>query len=76
MEYTETLNQIDTYISGLYSLVEERRNNGEDWLVVFVSDHGGDGFGHGDSSNPHINRTLLIVDHPTINFNTNYVSKY
>ena len=39
-EYTETLNQIDTYISGLYSLVEERRNNGEDWLVVFVSDHG------------------------------------
>lgn len=74
-EYTETLNQIDTYISGLYSLVEERRKNGEDWLVVFVSDHGGDGFGHGDSSNPHINKTLLIVDHPTINFNTNYVSK-
>ena len=41
--------------------------------MIFVSDHGGDGFGHGDSSNPHINKTLLIVDHPTINFNTNYV---
>ena len=45
-EYTQTLKQIDLYINELYLLVEQRRNNGENWLVIFVSDHGGDGYSH------------------------------
>ena len=74
-EYTQTLKQIDLYVNELYSLVEQRRNNGENWLVVFVSDHGGDGYSHADQNNPNINQTMLIIDHPYIYFDNEYVSK-
>ena len=74
-EYTQTLKQIDLYVNELYSLVEQRRNNGENWLVIFVSDHGGDGYSHADQNNPNINQTMLIIDHPYIYFDNEYVSK-
>ena len=74
-EYTQTLKQIDLYINELYLLVEQRRNNGENWLVIFVSDHGGDGYSHADQNNPNINQTMLIIDHPYIYFNNEYLSK-
>ena len=74
-EYTQTLKQIDLYINELYLLVEQRRNNGENWLVIFVSDHGGDGYSHADQNNPNINQTMLIIDHPHIYFNNEYLSK-
>ena len=74
-EYTQTLKQIDLYINELYLLVEQKRNNGENWLVIFVSDHGGDGYSHADQNNPNINQTMLIIDHPYICFNNEYLSK-
>jgi len=74
-EYTQTLKQIDLYLNELYSLVEQRRSNGENWLVIFVSDHGGDGYSHADQNNPNINQTMLIIDHPYIYFNNEYLSK-
>jgi len=74
-EYTQTLKQIDSYVNELYLLVEQRRNNGENWLVIFVSDHGGDGYSHADQNNPNINQTMLIIDHPYIYFNNEYLSK-
>ena len=31
-----------------------------------MSDHGGEGTGHGDANHPNINRTIFIAEHPSI----------
>lgn len=73
-EYVNTLHQIDLYVMNLFKIIEEKRNEGEDWIVFIVSDHGGDGFGHGDAENPHINTTVFFAQHPNLLFKNNYIT--
>ena len=70
-EYRTTLTTIDGYAEELFNIVQMKRDNGEDWIIFIVSDHGGDGTGHGDADNPYINQTVFYAQHPNINF-TNY----
>ena len=65
-EYTSTVNTLDFYAKTLFDIIEVRRLNGEDWIYFIVSDHGGEGTGHGDASDPNINRTIFIAEHPSI----------
>ena len=67
-EYSSTLSTIDDYIEDLFNIIQDKRTNSEDWLVLIVSDHGGDGTGHGDANNPHINKTVFYANHPNLNF--------
>ena len=67
-EYSNTLSTIDDYIEDLFNIIQDKRTNSEDWLVLIVSDHGGDGTGHGDANNPHINKTVFYANHPNLNF--------
>ena len=75
-EYTNTINRIDFYSNSLYNIIEEKRQNGEDWLFIVISDHGGDGTAHGDATNHNINRTIFFVNHPEEILKTNccYIS--
>ena len=74
LEYRKTLNILDSYIENLLNIINNKRDSGDNWLFVVVSDHGGDGTGHGDASNPNINRTVLIAEHPSLEFKQNYTS--
>lgn len=68
-QYTSTLNTIDSYIAQLYSVVESKRADGEEWMVFVVTDHGGDGKGHGGGqNNEHIARSIFYVDCPELSF--------
>ncbi len=67
-EYRTTLTTIDGYTEELFNIIESKRDNGEDWIVFIVSDHGGAGTGHGDAENPHINQTVFYTQHPNLNF--------
>jgi predicted AlkP superfamily pyrophosphatase or phosphodiesterase len=74
-EYTNTLSKIDVFVESLFNIIEEKRNDlGENWLFLIVSDHGGDGTGHGDADNPHINQTIFFSQHPDLNFIPNYIT--
>ena len=73
-EYAGTLNTLDGYVENLFNSIEAKRLNGEDWLFVVVSDHGGDGTGHGDASNPYINQTIFFAQHPSLDFKDQYMS--
>lgn len=74
-EYASTLNTIDTYIDSLYSIIENKRANGEDWLVCVVSDHGGEGFGHGDQpEDEDVRHTIMFMQTPTETFKHWYTS--
>ena len=74
-EPKRTLSKIDVFVESLFNIIEEKRNDlGEDWLFFIVSDHGGDGTGHGDSENPHINQTIFFSQHPDLNFIPNYIT--
>ncbi|MAR39135.1 MAG: hypothetical protein CMD22_00345 [Flavobacteriales bacterium] len=74
-EYVSTLSKIDVFVESLFNIIEEKRNNlGEDWLFFIVSDHGGDGTGHGDAENPHINQTIFFSQHPDLSFKPNYIT--
>ncbi len=42
--------------------------------IAYVSDHGGDGTGLGDASNPHINKTVFYANHPNLNFIDYHIS--
>ena len=53
----------------LFDIVNAKRLDGEDWLYVIISDHGGEGTGHGDADHPNINRTIFFVQHPELIFN-------
>ena len=68
IEYTETLKNIDLYVDSLVSIIDNKRLSGENWMCILVSDHGGDGYSHGDYNNIKIRETVLIVEHPSQNF--------
>ena len=73
--YARTLDTIDNYVEGLCAAVDSLRSQGEDWMVFIVSDHGGDGTSHsGGHDNPHIRKTIFYANHPTLSFNTGYIS--
>lgn len=74
--YANTLATLDNYVEGLVSIIESKRKEGEDWLVIVISDHGGDGKGHFDYSNPKIRNTIFLADHPDIQFNRNLTSTH
>jgi len=68
IEYTETLKNIDLYVDSLVRVIDNKRLSGENWMCILVSDHGGDGYSHGDYNNIKIRETVLIVEHPSQNF--------
>ena len=73
-EYSSTLNTLDSYVENLFNTINTKRLSGEDWLIMIVSDHGGDGTGHGDSQNPYINQTIFFAQHPSLVFKNEYTS--
>ena len=73
-EYRETLTMLDSYVDSLIAIIDSKRLSGEDWMCFLISDHGGDGTGHGDYSNIKIRETVFIVEHPSLNFKQNYNS--
>jgi len=73
-EYSNAINTIDSYVENIFNTINTKRSNGEDWLVMIVSDHGGQGTGHGDAQNPHINQTIFFAQHPLLNFKNQHIS--
>ncbi len=73
-EYTDKLKNIDLYVDSLISIIDNKRLSGENWMCILVSDHGGDGFSHGDYDNIKIRETVLIVEHPLQNFKLHHNS--
>jgi len=73
-EYSNAINTIDSYVENIFNTINTKRSNGEDWLVMIVSDHGGQGTGHGDAQNPHINQTIFFAQHPLLNFMNQHIS--
>ena len=70
-EYTNYANILDGYSEELFNIIKNRRANGEDWMFFIVSDHGGEGTAHGDSSDPNINQTIFLAQHPELIFKAN-----
>jgi hypothetical protein len=70
-EYTNYANILDSYSEELFNIIKNRRANGEDWMYFIVSDHGGEGTAHGDSSDPNINQTIFLAQHPELIFKAN-----
>ena len=73
-EYSETLNILDVYVDSLVSVIDNKRLFGENWMCILVSDHGGDGYSHGDYNNTKIRETVFIVEHPSQNFKLQHKS--
>ena len=73
-EYVETLNNIDLYVDSLVSIIDNKRLFGENWMCILVSDHGGDGYSHGDYNNIKIRETVFIAEHPSQNFKLQHKS--
>mgnify|MGYP006157009715 FL=1 len=69
-EYVNTANAIDSYSSELYSIIENKRTKGEDWMFMMISDHGGEGTSHANGSHPDVNRTIFFAEHPDLQFKT------
>jgi predicted AlkP superfamily pyrophosphatase or phosphodiesterase len=68
-EYRATLNTLDAYIDSIYSIIEAKRSNGEEWLFCVISDHGGDGKGHsGKYDNEHVKHTIMFMNAPLESF--------
>lgn len=75
-EYAQAVNTMDSYVASLMTSVNQKRSEGEDWLVLIVSDHGGEGTDHSNGlGNNNIDRTICFVNHPSLNFKNNYSSK-
>jgi predicted AlkP superfamily pyrophosphatase or phosphodiesterase len=74
IEYTKTLKNIDLYVDSLVTIIDNKRLFGENWMCILVSDHGGDGYSHGDYNNIKIRETVLIVEHPSQNFKLKHKS--
>ena len=68
------LNKLDNYVENLFNTINTKRLAGEDWLIMVVSDHGGDETGHGDAQNPYINQTIFFAQHPSLVFKNQYTS--
>lgn len=73
-EYRKTLTILDLYVDSLIGIIDLKRLSGEDWMCLLISDHGGDGTGHGDYSNIKIRETVFIVEHPLLNFKDKHKS--
>ena len=73
-EYTETITKLDYYVEKLHDIISNKRKTGENWLFIIVSDHGGDGTGHGDYDNIHIRNTIFLIEHPDTFFKNNHTS--
>jgi len=73
-EYRETLTILDLYVDSLISIIDSKRLAGEEWMCFLISDHGGDGTGHGDYNNIKIRETVFIAEHPLLNFKDNHKS--
>jgi predicted AlkP superfamily pyrophosphatase or phosphodiesterase len=74
-EYASYLTVLDTYIDSLVGIVNSKRQNGEDWLVCIVSDHGGEGTGHGDQPDDEdVRHTIMFMESPTESFKHWYTS--
>lgn len=73
-EYRASLSILDSYVDGLVGIIDSKRLAGENWLCIVVSDHGGDGDGHGDYNNIHIRETIFIAEHPSLPFKLNLES--
>ena len=68
LEYTNTANNLDSYVESLFNIVESKRKIGEDWIVFIISDHGGEEFSHGNAENPNIHQTVFFAEHPQLSF--------
>ena len=73
-EYRETLKNIDLYVDSLVGIIDNKRLLDENWMCIIVSDHGGDGYSHGDYNNIKIRETIFIVEHPSQNFKLQHKS--
>ncbi|WP_289055686.1 alkaline phosphatase family protein [Carboxylicivirga marina] len=74
-EYVNTLSRIDAYINDVVSVIEAKRQAGEDWLLIVVSDHGGDNKSHkGGYGNVNIRNTIFYANHPMLTFNHSHRS--
>ena len=73
-EYRETLKNIDLYVDSLVGIIDNKRLFDENWMCIIVSDHGGDGYSHGDYNNIKIRETVFIVEHPSQNFKLQHKS--
>jgi hypothetical protein len=74
-EYASKLTELDAYIETLLTLVDAKRQSGEDWLVCVISDHGGEGTGHGDQpDDDNVNRTIMFMNSTSESFNQWYTS--
>lgn len=74
-EYATTLTRLDSYIDTLFSIVNESRASGDDWLVCVVSDHGGEGTEHsGLYDDEDVRHTIMFMESPDVNFKHWYTS--
>lgn len=74
-EYADYLTVLDGYIEDILVIIEAKRLDGEDWLVCVISDHGGEGTGHGDKpDDDDVNRTIMFMNSTTENFKQWYTS--
>ena len=69
-------NLIDSHVENLLEIIDNKRSLGEDWLVLIVSDHGGEGTSHSDGNDPNVNQTIFFAEHSDIEFQSSccYVS--
>ena len=74
VEYRASLSILDSYVDSLVGIIDNKRLTGENWLCIIVSDHGGDGDGHGDYNNRKIRETIFIAEHPSLPFIVNHES--
>tara|TARA_B100000530_G_scaffold332816_1_gene279777 strand:- start:389 stop:1333 length:945 start_codon:yes stop_codon:yes gene_type:complete len=70
-EYVNTATILDTYASDLFDIIENKRANGEDWMFIIISDHGGEGTSHSDGEHSNVNTTIFFAEHPDMLFKAN-----
>jgi predicted AlkP superfamily pyrophosphatase or phosphodiesterase len=74
-QYANSVTTTDKYVSDLFSIIQTKRLNGEDWMIFIVSDHGGEGTGHANGfDNENIKYTLFYANHPYVSFRHSYKS--
>jgi predicted AlkP superfamily pyrophosphatase or phosphodiesterase len=74
-EYANWVTTLDGYVDSLVSIIEEKRLNGEEWLICIISDHGGDGKSHGGKyDNENVRHTIMYLNSPNETFKQWYTS--
>jgi predicted AlkP superfamily pyrophosphatase or phosphodiesterase len=60
-EYVEAIERVDAHVGQLLQSVDKHRD-GNDWLILVTTDHGGEGTGHGGGhQQPTVRNVFLIV---------------